>query len=289
MGLLPWTFGFLALISALSLYHFQTVVDTKTIHESIITKMHTDAVIFSTQVRRKAYQAHAKSHTKTEQLPHESDSTAQEETRSLTRLLHIPALFAKTDSPQKTAQERIFRNLVRILYGSQPIFEVDNEAEIQNLFTLVFKHAMEWEEKFPIKRASDLGNIPFGSDDPTGFYRNVFFRILKGGDGEFLHNQSCRIVSILDFVSTQKHDQCINAYLAPSPILLATFEKQEVVDEIIAYRDEVYRKLLEEEGTAATFEKEFREKFERYLPTEISPQYVDFRVSETYCAEEPIL
>jgi hypothetical protein len=111
--------------------------------------------------------------------------------------------------------------------------------------------------------------------------------ILKGGNAEFMLGKRCIVPKLKDYISVFKRKTCMSVYKAPEPILLALFQDPAVVDEVISYRAQIYKKLIskkdtspDEEVSTEDLEAEFRSKFESKIPSGIESQFIDFTVTK---------
>jgi hypothetical protein len=213
----------------------------------------------------------------------------------LTSKLHISALFVSEDVAQKPTQEKIFRNLLTILYGSQPILSPhpDNGASVQQLFDEVRAKAIEWGPKFPVRKATSIANIELSGPQKDA-KQFALFLLLRGGRGEVFRGAPCVIPPLLSFINANQKDVCLSPFLAPMPLLLALFEKPDVVERVLEFRKKAKERFANEQKTpeglspnaqqedlAETLSAEFKAEFEPLLPTGIDPQYIDFHVSRS--------
>ena len=75
----------------------------------------------------------------------------------------------------------------------------------------------------------------------------------------------------------------MDAYLAQKPILLAIFGNENVVNDLMQYRQIISTQLRNDEAADANaLEKAFRDRFEGKMLSGIDPRTVSFRVSGQY-------
>ena len=317
MGLLPWSFGFLLIISILSWSAVVRMSEETLITKTIVRTVTQQAGELTRKISSESSAAYRALCTKNGEKPSDEDEEEEEEEEEdpkkreqrqpskkafgqksrarLTSKLHISSLFTNEDTGQKPTQERIFRNLLKVLYGEQPLFSEhrNSEAQLQELFEEVRLKALEWGPKLPMGRASTLANIEL-----SGYKKEdkqfILFLILKGGDGELFRGARCHIRPLLPYISMSKKDFCMSVFLAPVPLLMALFENNDVVEKVVEYRANIVKKIHDEKERSAFSEgdkdkkdildilsDEFKSQFEASLPSGIEPQYIDFRVSRT--------
>jgi hypothetical protein len=312
MGLLPWSFGFLLIISILSWSAIGRMSEETLVTQSIITSVHQQAAELTKKIASKSAAAYRQYCEKNGKSAPDCDEEEEEEDgepnrdfvkrlrtprskRPLTSKLHLRSLFSNEDQGQKDTQEKIFRNLLRVLYASQPLFSQTgtDDAQLQQLFEEVRLKAIEVGPKFPMTNASFLANLEL-----TGYKKEskqfLLFLLLKGGKGEFFRGRRCYVRPLLSYISMNKKECCMGIYLAPVPLLLALFEKEDIVEKIVEYRTALHKKILKEKENNSTldgeketkdiiekFSEEFKSQFESSIPPGIDVQYIDFRVSTT--------
>ncbi len=313
MGLLPWSFGFLLIISILSWSSVGRMVEETLVAKNIVVSVTKQAEEITKKISQESatvYRQYCETKGKqwSDDGEFEEDDEEEEPQRPRTRRsrpsryrkrltskFHIAALFNNEDVAQKPTQEKIFRNLLKQLYDSQPLFTPtgSNDAHVQQLFEEVRLKTQELSPKMPMKKASYLANIECtGANKAEKQF--ILFLILKGGEGEVFRGARCHVRSLLSYISMAKKETCLSVYLAPVPLLLAVFENTDIVEKILETREVIYKKIHEErKRVGALPEKseardiidvlsdEFKNQFEPCLPQGIDPQYLDFRVSST--------
>ena len=164
---------------------------------------------------------------------------------------------------------------------------------MQQLFEEVRAKALEWGPKFPIRRAALIANV-----EMTGPRKDAkqfaLFLVLRGGKGEVFRGAPCTIAPLLSFVSASRKDVCLSPYLASIPLLMALFENNDTVRQVLEFREKALERFRNEEKSATglppdaqkedlvdTLSSEFKAQFESQLPMGIDPQYIDFQVSKT--------
>jgi len=262
MGLIPWVFGFTLLFSLVGWMQFRSLVDHTVVQQAVLTVLEEQSQAYTDKVTADAIHNYA---TLCPQAS-EYEENRQHSSQRLTRKLHLPTLFSSKEGHQKEVEERVFYRLLELLYPTM--------QERAAVFELVREKAIEWEEHFPIKKARYLANIELSEAKD----QDILFRILKGGA-----HDSISLDSLLPYISTTARTQLVSVYLAPQVLLLALFDDEEVVSDILSFRKDLYHRLRKDKDLQKNeLEDEFRERFVRSLPSEIDPSFIDFRVSRSF-------
>ncbi len=306
MGLLPWSFGFLLIITILSWSCIGRMAEETIVTNTIIEVVQRQASELTEKISKKSAAAYRAICEKNGTASQDDEDEEEEEEkpakkqrwkkgrRRLTSKLHVSALFSGEDSAQKPTQEKIFHNLLKVLYGSQALFtpQGNDDAYVQQLFDELRTKALELEPKFRISKAAFLANIELSGPkkDEKQF---ILFLILKGGKGEIFRGSPCLVHPLLNYIQATSKEVCISPYLAEIPLLMAIFENGDVVENIVEFRKNAYKRIQNEKEPAGgdptekkedileILSAEFKMQFEPLLPSGIDPQYIDFQVSST--------
>lgn len=294
MGLLPWSFGFLVVFSLLLWTQLKTVTETSILHTISLTSLEEAGARVSEAIEEAASNNQDKQGKQGKKSrsshPHQGVRTSK---------LHLDRFFAK-DIPnngpsRKETQKKILFRLIEILYGNQPIFSKgDNTAAVTALFEKVFAKGEEIESLHPrfFSKAEDLALISL-RDDPAipNAEHSAYYHMLRGGKNEIINGTRCKLEGLRYYISLRSHENTImSIYLAPKKLLLALFgpEKEDVVNELLAYRQEVWKDLHKGKGkNKDELEKEFKDKYFSQLPPDIGPDCIDFKISTTQPQNSP--
>lgn len=203
----------------------------------------------------------------------------------LSNKLHLGQFFLNSQSSIVATQEKLFSNLIQNVYGSQPIFhknakDPSNMLGLTNLFARIRKEIRNLSADYRMHRVSDLGNIDVG-DRSLQF---IFFLILEGGSGDLAG--SCRLTPLSQYTTLKKRNTCVDLYLASKPILLALFGDENVVYDLMQYRQNVFTQLRDGKILDIDVaERNFRDQFEGKMISGIDPRTISFRVSAQYSPE----
>jgi hypothetical protein len=315
MGILPWSFGFLLIMTILSWALVGKMSEETLVTKSILTVVNNQATALTDALSLKSTSAYvAECENRGIKLDDDGDEEEEEEGetpkrklqpgkkhRRSTSRLHVLALFSNDEPDQKTTQEYLFRNLVKTLYGSVPLCtpQGDNDPYVQQIFEEVRAKALEIGPKFPMRKAQYLANIELTGPRKTANQFSLFL-ILRGGQGEVFPGAPCKIHSLLDYISMNRRETCMSVYLAPAPILLALFGNVDLVTQICQRRQEICKKIradqkekttlppgTKEEDIIDILSDEFKTQFQSYLPSDVDPKFVEFRVSSTLPKDFP--
>jgi hypothetical protein len=295
MGILPWSLGFSLIVAILCWSQFGKVHEEHMLHNTIVNTIDSSATSIFCEIEEQSNDLFKML------CPECKDSTpehlARRQTKHsapLSKKLHISSLVSSKGGAEKQTQELIFRRLISVLYGSQPLFypDADNEEEIQQLFDELFEQVLELEAKFPIKKPDFFGNIEFA--EPNKHQKEfIKFLLFKGGKGEIFSRSPCELLPLGDYIEVKKRKQCMSVYLAPRVLLQALFQNDETVCKVLDTRVEIYNKLVKvykddrskidstKEELTATFKQ-----FETCLPSDIDPTQIDFNISTTRPKEQ---
>lgn len=191
--------------------------------------------------------------------------------------LNMSGFFQENMTPRKATQRVIFHNLLRNLYGNQPLFHLgDNSEDVVNLFKQVEARGIEVFKKISLLRLEDLGCIALSTQNE----QKVFYHILKGGRGELFRNHRCILESLTKYIDLHSGATgLVNLYLAPKKVLLALFGNKQTVDQVFEYRAGLWGRLREERNTTKKeLEDDFRNEVEPLLLPGIDADQLDFHL-----------
>ena len=285
MGLLPWSFGFLLIFSLVLWTQLKTVTESSILNTITFYSMNAAGDRLGDTIEEYARQSQKEGK---ESLPQNVEHHRNHNRGRRTSKLVINDLF-RSSSLFSEVEKKIFFRLVEILYGNQPIFEHGNNNEqVLALFEKVCKKGEELQNKqFVFRKKEDLALISL-RDDPLiqNFDHSVYYHMLRGGRGEILRGSPCILEGLQYYVTFQPgtKGKILSVYLAPKKLLLALFgqEKEDVVQEILLFRQELWKEYKKETGkNAEALAAEFKQKIEPNLPGDVPSSCIDFEVSGT--------
>lgn len=87
--------------------------------------------------------------------------------------------------------------------------------------------------------------------------------------------------SLAECISVKENPCLMSVWLAPRPLLMALFQNEHIVDDVLAWRKETYYELVNRKSPTLiqTKSADFKSKFALYIPDSISKDLIDFEVS----------
>ena len=281
MALLMTTFGFLFIFFLYSTTQFSRLLEF-----SLTNEVYAEVYDEGEERIRKAvvtrantnYYAAAKSYDE-ELEPPEDDGVEsapqRQSTPRLSRKLHLPQLLSQQPAqPHDKTYEAsllLLQHLIRTLYDDAPFFK-DAKVKHPKLEEELIHKVLLQVHEHKMKLAEHIANIDLKDED----LQVVLFKILAGskrGDEEGGYP------SLLQFISFQSKPQAVAVYLAPREILLALFQDEQVVSDILTERN-ILHSMVKKENMSA-LEEQFKARFASKLPSYIEPNMVSFRVTKT--------
>ncbi len=291
MGLLPWSVGFSIIVALLCWSQFGKLHEDFMLHTALLESVQSRAEALYEEIGEKADNEFTH-HSGGEKPEHNRNKHHRAPTHSpLTKKLHISALVSSGGGNERETQRILFYRLITILYGNQPLFHEGKNTveELHALFDELFEQILQVEDKFAVKKAEMLGNIEF-----TGLDKHkkelIRFLILRGGKGEIYRKNRCDLPALGKFIETRKRQKVMSVYLAPTALLLALFQDEEVVKKVLKRRVEIYHQLAKESKSKEQpdtkkleedLKLSFQQQFEPSIPSDIDPLLIDFDVSTT--------
>lgn len=115
-----------------------------------------------------------------------------------------------------------------------------------------------------LKKVEDLAEIPLGNE----YLQIALVKIIQGGLTDCGENRE-----IFDFSKTNRP---ISIYLAQKPLLMALYQDQHTVDQVMEFREQLYKEV-KADGDKKELSERFKQQFAQGLPE----SEVDFGVSTT--------
>lgn len=166
--------------------------------------------------------------------------------------------------------KQILKNLIKSLYGENPLFAKKIEGSPEFIDTLVdtlIDHVKKGQEGVALSSGKDLAN--FDLNDQT--LNDITYHMLKGkpvpeGEEDRAKEGYLPLSNFITFKNTEK----IRVYLAPKELLEQLFDPGGEVPYIIKSREDLYNqvknKRMEEKDASKAFESLFRGKQRPYVP-----------------------
>lgn len=208
--------------------------------------------------------------------------------------LNLANFFTEKTYSKKPSQRKIFYNLLRILYGDQPIFSDKGDPEaIVTLFQKAEEKALNRADTDPITSVQKLCTLDLGPGEYTGGLsadRIAFYHIIIGGSGYLpMSGKLCRLEPLWSYVNLNPHSpKTVSVYLAPRNLLLAVFCNETIVDKIIERREAIWETLKTKTYIPKlSIEQDFKKTFSQYVQEGIDISLLDFAIYMTPPKRKP--
>lgn len=214
-----------------------------------------------------------------------------------TSLLHIGALIKQEDININEGKGRaifqLFHNLINELYKDEQFFkkalEKDGDFVNQFLINLIDK-AREVYKEAKRKRqpsiAKDLASIPLDNYEQS-YARYKMFRGTKSRLSEKQTQDDAGYYPLEEFTSLnlRSGNTIMSVWLAERPLLMALFQDDKIVDEVIECRREIFNDMRKRKAAGMNVSnensKELELRFGGLIPDNLR-QYIDLSVSTKY-------
>lgn len=204
-----------------------------------------------------------------------------------TSFLHIDALFLGEESNifegQGKASFTLLKALITELYSGQDFFERAKQEipDLEERFILnLMEKVKDLQEEETLSSAKELASLNL--DDYLQSY--VRYKMFTGNKfrKKKAKAEDPGYYPLIEFVSLRKNASILSLWLAPKPLLMALFQNEDVVKEVIAARHEIYNELKKDKNKSSvdTKESELKRRFSIYIRG-IDSQFIDFKVSRT--------
>lgn len=232
-------------------------------HSLLRKEAHEALVAFEEDWR---YQAAHASYDRSER----KSSGKSEEKKASKRLNRQFSIKAMVSNGDDLAMQKLLKRLIHELYSRHAFYKVfvgeEKEEKLEALVQGILNHGVE--QRFSNKR--QLAEIDF-RDLNT---QNAFAKMLNGRPPI---GNSPGYPSLLDFLTTQRKEMQISVYLAERPFLRALIDDEELVREILALRQEIYRDLT----SGGTDPESGADRLRAVVGSSEFYQFLDFNVSKT--------
>lgn len=195
--------------------------------------------------------------------------------------INFRVLVGKEKDLEESAYQEfieVLKNLITDLYKDEPFFK-KAQSEQPNFLDDIFNKLREVKND-KIKKSTDLAtlNLGVGVELQEVFYllMKKIPRVKNGEKGE--KDKPCEEISLLNYLSEGSKNK-IRVYLASRDMLKAVFENEEVVNDIIKQRVDLFKKIKDGNAEAiGAATEEFRSSF---IGQSGFREILDFSVSKT--------
>ncbi len=210
---------------------------------------------------------------------------------NLSSFLHIGELFTSDELTIHEGKGKaiftLMKNMMSVMYGEEKFFKEAKKAdpEFEEHFILnLYERAKDSNKN--LGRTKDLGTINL--DDELQNY--VRYKMFKGTKSRLTlgNEEESGYYSFLEFTQMSKKPTILSLWLAPKPILMALFQKPEIVDELLQVRRDAYYDLKNGKTTATAITQDLRLRFSIHIQNQgIDPNLIDFNASKTLAHSTP--
>jgi len=218
---------------------------------------------------------------------HESEDEPKKQGRR-TSFLHINILFSGEEEAnifegQGKACFTLLKALITELYSGQVFFERAKQEipDLEERFILnLMEKVKDLQEEKSLSNAKELASLNL-DDYLQSYIRYKMFTGNKYRKKKATHEEP-GYYPLIEFVSMRKHSHLMSLWLAPKPLLMALFQNEDVVKDIILARREIYNELDKDKNKSAVKTKgdELKRRFSIYVRG-IDTQFIDFNVSRS--------
>lgn len=177
------------------------------------------------------------------------------------------------NNPQYDVLFELLKSLIRELYGESRFFRRVQERipdlEDQMVREMTEKASTLREEK-KLNHERDLAHLHLGDSD----LHLLYYRMLKGVEGGY--------PSLLKFLRLSNSESLISLYKAPRPLLMAIFQDEGFVEQVMQEREAIARKVRSKKLSKEEGSKELEAVFAGKLFPGGDMSLYDFRVNTSW-------
>ncbi|MCE5294239.1 MAG: hypothetical protein LLF94_06455 [Chlamydiales bacterium] len=223
--------------------------------------------------------------------------TRKDPSQNCSRFLHIGDIFSEENGSILEGRGRdcftLLKNLLNEMYKGQKFYQnaKDQEPEIDEKFIRnLLERAKEIEqtrkesdEKKWLHSFQDLDQVPL-DDDVQNDLRYMVFNGTKSLYDDTRYDPS-GYFPLYEITRINKKDKIMSLWLAPRPLLMALFQNEEIVEEVIQARIEILKDLRKmraqnPDGKEKPIDSDLKKRFGAYI-RDINPEYINFEISTT--------
>jgi hypothetical protein len=288
MGLLVWTSATLFILSMLSFSFFSALGEQRAVTCYIgkeVSLLERNSFYDLSLTARNEYFKKAKDapNPPEKKVPRQKKQKKEDFKPRLISKIHINAatFIALKDSSQgdkfaAPGEQLLYHLLQRLYKDIGSLFHTSDQEAIHLILYSLAEAFSRYEGKYINTNAKILANFELSDQDAQeGLWNMLHGR--KKGEQEW--------PSLLSYISFKKEKFLTSLWLAPEVILLAIFDKEEIVDELMEKRTALYkaqrRKDNKDNEQTSQLEGEWRTLCEKNLPTWLPNSQVDLRISKT--------
>jgi hypothetical protein len=273
MNVLPLVFSFLALFTILTYTRLSGFVISKAIHHEYEQ--------FVSQYQEVIQEKAALDRYDEEHREKPGDKKEPKPKVKATRVLNLYPL-TQNDSERSKETKYILINLIKQLFDKAPFFEEAKQDHPQIVEELVDAIQLSLQKRKDFKK-EDLPTLEL--DQPH--LQFFLYKILKDPSSsvdednteKLLENLGSKIFN--DLITCQKGDQQIRMFLADPKLLLAIFENNSTVEQIVTARKSYYLQVKKDPTQKEALTEKFCSQFLSNIPPSIQKNSLNWEISGT--------
>ncbi|NGX42100.1 MAG: hypothetical protein K940chlam7_00377 [Chlamydiae bacterium] len=184
----------------------------------------------------------------------------------------------------------VAKNLMSFLYGDQPFYQEIEEQRpdfLNEIINALIRETENFTPKKKLKKTKEIATIDFGDAE----LNNVFTKMLKGSKPEDEKDErlptkrfkpSMGYYSLQDFITVQSNKLTVRVFLAPPQLLMAVYGNEDIVQQILETRCQLYLNVKNKALTPEQASQEFQSLFLNQRLPNVSESMLNFGVSLTY-------
>lgn len=270
MNIILLIFAFISTISLITYAQLANLRELAAVRKEYACYMETEERAAFIKAQNKLYEEYHREGTKNED-PKPSPVSAS-------RKLNLYSfLYAQEDSIRSYTIDTLLKNLLDILYQEQTFYIELKEKRPHFIEELIqkLKNGLKKDEKFDLEKPANLCNIELYDEELQYFLA----LILSGtqtqcGETEGIH-------SLEPLIETKKTVLAIRIQLTSKEMLLAIYRNLQIVDEILAKREELQRIVKKDLSQKTTASQQFKDLYENLIPQGFDPSFFNFEITST--------
>jgi hypothetical protein len=289
MNILFFVIFYLMLLSVMTFGRLESFLGFSAMQKGFLEAMQKKEPEYYSQAAVRLYQS-----TVATKNGDDDDESEESEQNSASSKLSFNLFLSKEqrESYQKVLPMQIqaAKKLMEYLYKNEPFYK-KGEEKYGDLSQEIIQSLINWSNtnkpKKAWKNAKEIANVDLGDEE----LNQVFTKMLEGTvkketiktkdlNSYFLPDDG--VFSLLDMITVQSDKLKIRVYLASAQVLMALFDRPDVVNSILQERKRLFYAVDSGKTTPQDAAKSFKEQFLGQQAPGITEEMLDFGVSKTY-------
>lgn len=288
MNVLPIVFSVLMLLAIMTYSQLQTFLIRRSVRQEYVCFVENQSRNHLNALQEHLYESH-----KTE-----GKSQKQWERINAVSKINLKSFLSeRTNSGSlryQEAQNGIIRRLIEILYADRPFFQEFEKKRpdiVNELWQDVVRQLRQLDLKGKgIKKEKYLSNIELDNPELNLLLAHMLKRIqtpesISSECGSKKANKVTYYPNLIDFLTVEpQEEKPYRLWLLPRPLLLAIYQDEATVDEIIQVRNQFHKELKEASkdqrpDMRKELSQQFEQKFRSRLPSDMPPGMINYEAS----------